>query len=76
MPTPQHLMTFLGLLVILAPLSLLVVLGVASLFDRPFSEQTTTRILQVGTAVGLLAALAVLGLVAWLGTLPPLTSGL
>ena len=60
MPTPQHLMTFLGLLVILAPLSLLVVLGVASLFDRPFSEQTTTRILQVGTAVGLLAALAVL----------------
>jgi NADH-quinone oxidoreductase subunit L len=60
MPTSDPLLTFLGIVVIAAPASLVIVLGLASLLDRQFSEQATTKLLQTGTITGLLAAIAVL----------------
>jgi NADH-quinone oxidoreductase subunit L len=66
--TIQHTMTFLGILVIAAPLVLMFALGVSSLLDRRLSEQTTTLVLQAGTITGLLASLAVLLLMLVLGT--------
>src|SRR5436305_14720222 len=66
--TMQHTMTFLGIIVIAAPLILMCALGVSSLIDRKLSEQTTTLVLQVGTITGLLASLAVLLLMLVLGT--------
>jgi NADH-quinone oxidoreductase subunit L len=66
--TIQHTMTFLGIIVIVAPLILMCALGVSSLLDRKLSEQTTTLVLQAGTVTGLLASLAVLLLMLAIGT--------
>jgi NAD(P)H-quinone oxidoreductase subunit 5 len=68
MSTPNTVLILIGMLVIAAPLSLVILLGLTSLVDRPFSEQTTTKILQAGTIAGLLAALAVLAGMLIMGT--------
>ncbi len=64
----EHIMTLLGAIVIAAPVLLVLLLGISSLLDHKFSEQTTTTILQTGTIAGLLAALAVLTAMLLLGT--------
>jgi NAD(P)H-quinone oxidoreductase subunit 5 len=68
MITIEHVLTFLGAIVIAAPFLLALVLGITSLLDRKLAEQTTTKILQTGTIAGLLAALAVLVAMLVLGT--------
>jgi NAD(P)H-quinone oxidoreductase subunit 5 len=57
----------LGLAVVLAPLLLLVVLGLTSLAGRPLSESTINRLGHFLIAAGFLAALAVLVLMLALG---------
>ncbi len=52
----------LGVTVVAAPALLLAVLGLLSLLGRLKSEQTVGRIVQVGVVIGLLASLALLGL--------------
>jgi NAD(P)H-quinone oxidoreductase subunit 5 len=52
----------LGLIVLLAPSFLVVLLGLTSLFDRPFGEFATGRLVRVTTAAGLFASLGVLTL--------------
>jgi NAD(P)H-quinone oxidoreductase subunit 5 len=66
--TIQHAMTFLGIMVVVAPLVLMCALGLSSLLDRKPSERTTTLILQTGTVTGLPASLAVLLFMLALGT--------
>ncbi len=55
------LLTLLGMVVVLAPLTLALVLGVTSLLNWKLTEQQTTKLLQAGTVTGLAAAIAVLG---------------
>ncbi len=52
----------LGVTVVAAPAMLLAVLGLLSLLGRLKSEQTISRIVQCGVVVGLMASLALLGL--------------
>src|SRR3954470_10134411 len=66
--TSEHIISFLGIVVIASPLVLMLTLGISSLLDRKLSERTTTMILQAGTITGLLAALAVLAMMLILGT--------
>jgi NAD(P)H-quinone oxidoreductase subunit 5 len=50
----------LGLVVLIAPVLLLAVLGLATLFERPLSESATGSVVRVTTLVGLVAAVGVL----------------
>ncbi|HET6424992.1 MAG TPA: proton-conducting transporter membrane subunit [Planctomycetaceae bacterium] len=52
--------SILGLIVVCAPALLVVVLGVASLIDRPLSETWTQRAVQCAMGVGLVASVAIL----------------
>lgn len=56
----EPLLRFLGLVVVASPFLLTILLGVTSLFDRKLEEDTTTRLVYAATAIGLLAAVAVL----------------
>ncbi len=58
----------LGLTVLCAPLALVMLLGLASLVGHPFGERTVGRLVQFAIVAGLLASLAVLGLMLWTGT--------
>jgi NAD(P)H-quinone oxidoreductase subunit 5 len=60
MPDNQHLLMFLGLVVVASPFLLTVVLGVSSLLDWKLAEETTTRLITTAITSGLLAAIAVL----------------
>src|SRR5438876_8189107 len=60
--------TLLGLIVITAPVSLVMALGLSSLFGRRLEEPTTTRLVQCATVIGLLAALAMLAVMLLGGT--------
>lgn len=62
------LITLLGLIVIIAPVLLLAVLGVSSLLDRRLSEEAISICCQVAIITGLIAALAILGLMLAHGT--------
>jgi NADH-quinone oxidoreductase subunit L len=53
-------LAYLGLVVILAPVALVLLLGMALLLDVRVSERATTRICQAATIAGLLASLAIL----------------
>ncbi|MBS0203011.1 MAG: oxidoreductase [Planctomycetes bacterium] len=53
MPNAAHLMTILGLCVILCPIVLLVVLGFSSLVSRRLPEEVINRLLQSGMIAGL-----------------------
>jgi NADH-quinone oxidoreductase subunit L len=64
--TQEFIFQALGLIVVLAPLSLAIVLGVLTLASAPPSERMTALLVQVATVVGLIAALGVLLLMlAW-----------
>jgi len=52
--------TILGLIVVGCPALLVVVLGVASIIDRPLSERWSSRLVQVAMVGGLLASIAIL----------------
>ncbi len=51
-----------GLLVVAAPLTLVLLLGLPTLLSRPLSERTISRAVQAAIVVGLAACLVVLGL--------------
>ncbi len=67
MPDAVGFMTCLGVVVIVAPLALVVFLGLSSLLDRRLTEQTISKAIQVAIGTGLLAALGVLTLMLLLG---------
>src|SRR5262245_53505388 len=54
------IVTVLVLTVVAAPVVLVVVLGVASLLDRPLSERSGVLACQVATVLGLIASAALL----------------
>src|SRR5947208_10956211 len=58
----------LGLVVLLAPVVLTAVLGLASLADRPLAERTTERLVRRASGAGLLAAVGVLAAMLATGT--------
>lgn len=62
MPELESWIQSLGVTVVAAPALLLAVLGLLSLLGRLKSEQTVSLIVQCGVVVGLLASLALLGL--------------
>jgi NADH-quinone oxidoreductase subunit L len=62
------LITVLGLIVVVSPLALLAILGLPSLFGRKLSEPATGRVCQAAIVIGLLAALAILGIMLVDGT--------
>ncbi len=68
MITPETLTTLLGLTIIGAPMVLLSVIGLCSLFERPLSERQGSQLVALAVAVGLLAALALLVLMVCRGT--------
>jgi NAD(P)H-quinone oxidoreductase subunit 5 len=57
----QQVLLLLGLVVVVSPLLMTVILGLSSLLDWKLAEETTTKIVQVAVASGLLSAVAVLG---------------
>jgi NAD(P)H-quinone oxidoreductase subunit 5 len=59
---PKDLLTFLGLVVVCAPLLLTALLGLSSLVGWKLSERTITESVQVAILSGLVAAVAVLAL--------------
>jgi len=64
----DELIQLLGLLIVGAPLAVVVLLGVCTLFNRPLSERTTSAAVGASVAVSLLASLAMLGLMIVRGT--------
>lgn len=60
--TQETIIQALGLTVVGAPLTLVVVLGVPTLLGRPLHERVIGRLVQSAIGIGLLAALVVLGL--------------
>jgi NAD(P)H-quinone oxidoreductase subunit 5 len=68
MPDPESIAVTLGLIVLLAPVVLTAVLGLASLADHPLTERATERLLRRASGVGLLAALGVLAVMLARGT--------
>jgi NADH:ubiquinone oxidoreductase subunit 5 (subunit L)/multisubunit Na+/H+ antiporter MnhA subunit len=58
----MNLITFFGLIVVAAPALLVAILGIASIIDRPLSEDWISRVVQSAMVVGLLASMGVLGL--------------
>ena len=60
--TLEQLFYFLGLVVVVSPAVLLGVLGVMSLAGRNISERTSARTTGASVVIGVLAALAILGL--------------
>lgn len=58
----------LGLIVVCAPLVMVLALGLSSLLGQPLSERAIGRCVQISVCTGLLAALAILGLMLFMGT--------
>ena len=58
----MNLFTILGLIVVTAPALLVAVLGIASIIDRPLSENWISRVVQTAMVTGLLASIAILAL--------------
>ena len=67
--TTKDFVNFLGTIVVVAPLVLLTSLGVTSLLGRRLPERWILRLCQVAISVGLLASLAILGIM--IGTKHP-----
>jgi NAD(P)H-quinone oxidoreductase subunit 5 len=66
MPDPETVTRYFGLVVVATPLAMLLAISLPSVFNRPLSETAINRIAQWSNFTGLLASLAVLGLM--LGT--------
>ena len=64
----ESLFWFLGLTVVCAPLVMVLTLGLSSLLGRPLSERAIGQCVQWSVVTGLLAALAILGLMLSVGT--------
>lgn len=64
----ELLIRVLGLTVVAAPCCLLVILGAASLVGHPLGERTISRVGHTSIAVGLLAAITMLGMMLGLDT--------
>jgi NADH-quinone oxidoreductase subunit L len=64
----QRILSFLGVVVVVAPFILTVVLGVSSLLARPLREEHSSRLVQAAIVSGLASAIAVLALMLILGT--------
>lgn len=56
----QLWMSWLGVLVVAAPVLLMLLLGISSLVGHPLSEHRTSRLIQIAVISGLLAAIAIL----------------
>lgn len=54
-----------GMIVIGAPALLVVLLGTASLIDRPFSERWISRLVQTAMVMGIVASICALGTMLW-----------
>ncbi len=57
----NHLLTFLSYLILLAPLCLVVLLGLASLFEKSLGERAISFSIQVAIWIGLVASVIFLG---------------
>ncbi len=64
----EFLFWVLGLIVVCAPLVMVLTLGLSSLLGRPLSERAIGRCVYLSVTTGLLAALAILGLMLSVGT--------
>jgi NADH:ubiquinone oxidoreductase subunit 5 (subunit L)/multisubunit Na+/H+ antiporter MnhA subunit len=62
MPDIQLIANILGLIVLMAPVGLLLMVGLGSLADFRASERTIGRLVHLGIALGLCAAIAVLAI--------------
>jgi NAD(P)H-quinone oxidoreductase subunit 5 len=60
--TIAAVITFLGIIVAVSPLSLVVMIGVPALIRRPLADDTNVRLVQIATILGLVAALGMLGI--------------
>ncbi len=65
--TANFLLPLLGAIVIFSPLLLALAAGITSLMDYRLTERRMTRLLEVGTLAGLLAALTLLAAMLFLG---------
>lgn len=64
----DHLFRVLGLIVVIAPAFLVLLLGLPTLVGRPLNERTIGRCVQTCVVTGLLASLALLGMMLTVGT--------
>jgi NADH-quinone oxidoreductase subunit L len=62
MPNYDILLEMLGLFVVVSPLAMTFVLGLASILDKPPPEETTTKLVYAAVSSGLVAAIAVLAI--------------
>jgi NAD(P)H-quinone oxidoreductase subunit 5 len=60
LPTAESFLTFLGVIVVAAPLALVFLLGISSLLGWQFDEQTSNRSTQTTVVSGLLSAIVIL----------------
>jgi NADH-quinone oxidoreductase subunit L len=66
MLTEDNIFRALGLIVVAAPLLMAIIMGVATLASAPLSERASNLLCQICTVIGLVASLAILGLMlAW-----------
>jgi NADH-quinone oxidoreductase subunit L len=56
----HNIVTGLGLAVVICPVLVLILLGLAALFSRPVSERTMVRLVESSTVIGLLASVGIL----------------
>jgi NAD(P)H-quinone oxidoreductase subunit 5 len=68
MPDIEQVLFALGMLVVVSPLVMTVLLGVSTLINRKLSEEATTSLGHVTIACGLLASIAILGIMLAVGT--------
>jgi NADH-quinone oxidoreductase subunit L len=68
MTDTERFMSFLGVIVVIAPFLLTAALGVSSLLERPLREEQSSKLVQAAIISGLLSAIAVLTLMLILGT--------
>src|SRR5579863_3007616 len=67
MPDVDQLLLSLGVLVVAAPCLLTTILGISSLVDRKLSEEATARLGQATIVCGLIASVAILGIMLAIG---------
>ncbi len=66
--TLDSLFYILGICVVASPAALLTILGLTSLADHPLGERSMKRFMEAAGVIGLLAALAILGMMLALGS--------
>ena len=66
--TPESLFYILGMCVVASPAALLAILGLTSLAGYPLGERSLKRLTETAGVIGLLAALAILGMMLAFGS--------